>query len=33
MVIFDRTPDRPWEQKLFRREPTGAGPPITTWGM
>ena len=34
LVIFDRTPDRPWEQKLFRREPaTGAGPPITTWGM
>ena len=33
LVIFDRTPDRPWEQKLFRREATGAGPPITTWGM
>ncbi len=33
LVIFDRTPDRPWEQKLFRREPAGAGPPITTWGM
>ncbi len=33
LVIFDRTPDRPWEQKLFRREPAAGGPPITTWGM
>ena len=33
LVIFDRTPDRPWEQKLFRREAAGAHPPITTWGM
>ena len=33
LVIFDRTPGRPWEQKLFRREPAAGGPPITTWGM
>ncbi len=33
LVIFDRAPDRPWEQKLFRRKPAGAGPPITVWGM
>ena len=33
LVIFDRTPDRPWEQKLFRREPAVDGPPITVWGM
>ena len=33
LVIFDRTPDRPWDQKLFRREATADGPPITIWGM
>ena len=33
LVIFDRSPDRSWEQKLFRREPAAAGPPITVWGM
>ena len=33
LVIFDRTPDRPWNQKLFRREPSADGAPITVWGM
>ena len=33
LVVFDRTPDRLWEQKLFRRPAAGAGPPITLWGM
>ena len=33
LVIFDRAPDRPWEQKLFRREPAADGAPITVWGM
>ena len=33
LVVFDRRPDRTWEQKLFRRdEPTG-GAPVTVWGM
>jgi len=39
-VIFDRTPDKPWEEKLFRQEAvyrgaTGAPAafPITVWGM
>ena len=33
LVIFDRSADKPWEQKLFRREPAAGGPPITVWGM
>lgn len=33
LVIFDRTPDKPWDEKLFRREETHAGRPITVWGM
>ena len=36
LVIFDRSADKPWEQKLFRRTaPASAavGPPITVWGM
>ena len=33
LVIFDRTPDRPWKQKLFRRQDTAAEPPVTVWGM
>ena len=35
LIVFDRAPDRTWEEKLFRREapagPTGA--PVTVWGM
>lgn len=33
LVIFDRTPGQPWEDKLFRREELYQGPPITVWGM
>ena len=33
LVIFDRSADRSWEQKLFRREPAAGGAPITVWGM
>ncbi len=33
LVIFDRTPDRPWNAKLFRREETTGGMPVTVWGM
>lgn len=33
LVIFDRTPGKPWEEKLFRREETHAGRAITVWGM
>ena len=33
LVVFDRTPDRTWADKIFRRAPSGAGVPITVWGM
>ena len=33
LVIFDRRPEIPWEQKLFRREETWQGHPVTVWGM
>ena len=35
LIVFDRAPDRTWEEKLFRREaPAGVGGvPVTVWGM
>ena len=35
LIVFDRAPDRTWEDKIFRREaPPGAGrAPVTVWGM
>ena len=33
LVVFDRRPDRTWEQKLFRREETTGGAPVTVWEM
>ena len=34
LIIFDRTPQRTWDEKLFRREaPPGADPPVTVWSM
>ncbi len=35
LIVFDRAPDRTWEEKIFRREaPAGAGGgPVTVWGM
>ena len=35
LIVFDRAPDRTWEEKLFRREaPAGAAQaPVTVWGM
>ena len=33
LVVFDRAPDRPWAEKIFRRPPSGDGVPITVWGM
>ncbi len=33
LVIFDRTPGKPWEEKLFRREETYQGRTLTVWGM
>lgn len=34
LIVFDRAPQRNWEQKIFRREtPPEAGAPVTVWGM
>lgn len=33
LVIFDRTPDKPWAEKIWRREESYNGLPITVWGM
>jgi len=33
LVIFDRSPDKSWEQKLFRRSETVRERTITVWGM
>ena len=33
LVIFDRTEGRRWEDKIFRREESVDGCPLTVWGM
>ena len=34
LIVFDRAPDRTWQEKIFRREaPADAGGGITVWGM
>ena len=33
LIVFDRTLDRPWADKIFRRAPSEAGVPVTVWGM
>ncbi len=33
LVIFDRTPDKPWEDTIFQRQGTFRGHPIEIWGM
>ena len=35
LIVFDRAPERTWEEKLFRHEaPAGPGQaPVTVWGM
>ncbi|WP_423224030.1 ATP-binding protein [Candidatus Amarolinea aalborgensis] len=33
LVIFDRTPGKPWEEKIFRREEPFQERLITVWGM
>ena len=32
LVIFDRTPDKPWAEKIFRRTVTAGERAITVWG-
>ncbi|MEM7128262.1 MAG: ATP-binding protein [Chloroflexota bacterium] len=33
LVIFDRTPDKPWSEKIFTRTETHQGMTIRVWGM
>ncbi len=33
LVVFDRSPDRSWEAKIFRREEAVAGRTITVLGI
>jgi hypothetical protein len=33
LLLFDRRPEIPWEQKIFRREEQHEGLAITVWGM
>ena len=33
LIVFDRAPERTWADKIFRRAPSGAGVPVTVWGM
>ena len=33
LVIFDRNLETPWADRIFRREETAGGAPVTVWGM
>jgi len=33
LVIFDRTPGKPWDERIWRREAPWQGWGITVWGM
>ncbi len=34
LVVFDRSPSRTWEEKIFRRRESARGAaPVTVWGM
>ncbi len=33
LIVFDRRENRTWDEKIFRREETFEGHPITVWGM
>ena len=35
LIVFDRAPDRTWEEKLFRREAPADDDqaPVIVWGM
>ena len=33
LIVFDRDRARSWEDKIFRRVSSGAGAPVTVWGM
>ena len=33
LVVFDRSPDRQWDEKIFRREESADGRTVIVWGM
>ena len=33
LVIFDRSEERSWEDKIYRRDETAGGATVTIWGM
>ena len=33
LVLFDRTEGKSWDDKVYRREETEGGAPVTVWGM
>ncbi len=33
LVVFDRSEDRPWREKIFRREEAAGDAVISVWGM
>ena len=34
LIVFDRSPARTWEEKIFRRKALpDVGAPVTVWGM
>lgn len=33
LVIFDRTEDKPWQDKIFQRQEVYQGKQIQVWGM
>ena len=33
LVIFDRGEGKSWEEKVYRRDETEGGAPVTVWGM
>ena len=33
LVVFDRSRERSWDEKIFRREASADGRTITVWGM
>ena len=32
LVVFDRDASKPWEEKLYRRDESLEGRPVTVWG-
>ena len=33
LIVFDRTPGKSWDDKVFRREEVTGREPMTVWGM